>query len=126
MATTVLFVHGTGVRADGYQRTLRAIQRQVDLRGWPVEVPGCFWGEAEGAQLRAEGASIPGFKETGGEEPSEADQVLALWTILYTDPWYELRLLRYRPPPPPPPFVQTPPPVLLLRTVEEFTPSTDL
>jgi hypothetical protein len=126
MATTLLFVHGTGVRADGYQRTLRAIQRQVDLRGWPVEVPGCFWGEAEGAQLRAEGASIPGFKETGGEEPSETDQVLALWTILYTDPWYELRLLRHRPPPPAPPFGQPPPPVLLLHTVEEFTPSADL
>src|SRR5664279_3064416 len=49
---------------------------------------------AAGARLLAGGASIPGYGDTGGAEPSEADQLLALWSVLYTDPWYELRLLR--------------------------------
>src|SRR5215470_13953559 len=97
MSTTILFVHGTGVRADGYTATLRTIKRQLNGRGSAVDVRGCFWGEAAGARLLAGGASIPGYGESGGTEPSEADQLLALWSVLYTDPWYELRLLRNRP-----------------------------
>lgn len=62
----------------------------------PVELRGCFWGDAYGARLNAGGASIPGYDETGGGDPAE-DETLALWAVLYTDPWYELRLLRNYP-----------------------------
>jgi hypothetical protein len=56
-------------------------------------VNGCFWGGSEGAKLWADGASIPSYDETGGDDPSEAEENLALWAVLHTDPWYEIRLL---------------------------------
>jgi hypothetical protein len=127
MSATILFVHGTGVRADGYIATLRTIERQLVGRGRPaVEVRGCFWGEAAGAKLLAGGASIPGYGESGGTTPSETDQVLALWSVLYTDPWYELRLLRNRPSSGPAGFGQEPPAAVLRRTVHAFVPSDDV
>jgi len=51
---------------------------------------------------------------------------MALWTALYTDPWYELRLLRHKPAPGPAPFGQVPPPKALLDAVNSFIPSEDL
>jgi hypothetical protein len=119
---TILFVHGTGVRAAGYAATLRTIERQLAGRGANAEVYGCYWGEAAGAKLLAGGASIPGYGETGGAEPSEADQLLALWSVLYTDPWYELRLLRNRPTSGPTTIGQEPPAAVLRRSVDQFVP----
>ena len=67
MLATLLFVHGTGVRAKNYAATLKTIQAQAAARGLPLEVRGCFWGDAEGARLHAGGASIPGYDEAGGK-----------------------------------------------------------
>ncbi|MGW4754347.1 hypothetical protein [Streptomyces chartreusis] len=39
------------------------------------------------------GASIPGYADSGGGTDEKADEDIALWGVLYTDPWYELRLL---------------------------------
>ena len=68
MRATILFVHGTGVRAAGYTATLDAVERQVARHGLDVDVRGCYWGEAEGAALAAGGASIPGYDESGGKQ----------------------------------------------------------
>lgn len=105
---------------------MRLIQRNVDQRGISVVVRGCFWGDAEGARLWANGRSVPGYEETGGMEASEADQIAALWLVLYTDPWYELRLLRNLPTSGQASFGQEAPSSVLLRTVDEFTPSIEL
>lgn len=43
--------------------------------------------------MLADGASIPDYTSTSGDAPSEADEEMALWAVLYTDPWYEMRLL---------------------------------
>lgn len=94
--TTLLFVHGTGAREKAYEGALRTIREKVaDLgRGWTVQ--GCYWGTEFGAS--AAGASVPTYQETGGDGPLSAEeQQIALWSILYTDPYYELRLLRLRP-----------------------------
>ena len=123
MPASLLFVHGTGVRAKGYAATLETIKTQVVAHGLPVEVHGCFWGEAEGARLRAGGVSIPGYGESGGAAPTEAEELLALWIVLCSDPWYELRLLRHRPVVGAVPFGQEPPSVLLRRAVQEYAPS---
>lgn len=123
---TLLFVHGTGVRGRGYASTLKQIERNVSSRGWSATVRGCFWGESQGARLQLGGKSIPGYSESGGAAPSETDQLMALWSILYTDPWYELRLLRNMPVTGHTPFGQEPPSVLLRRAVEEYVPSTAL
>lgn len=94
--TTLLFVHGTGARENSYAGALRAIREKVaDLgRGWAVQ--GCYWGSEYGASTAE--ASVPAYQETGGDGPlSPEEQQIALWSILYTDPYYELRLLRLRP-----------------------------
>ncbi|WP_141746830.1 hypothetical protein [Streptomyces agglomeratus] len=40
------------------------------------------------------GASIPQYTPSGGDvRPSRDDDELSIWQLLYTDPWYELRLL---------------------------------
>jgi hypothetical protein len=89
----VVFVHGTGVRGQGWADSFTVVkQRLLDLDP-KLRVNGCFWGGSQGAKLRADGASIPDYDETGGDDPSEDEENLALWAVLYTDPWYEIRLL---------------------------------
>ncbi len=91
--TTLLFVHGTGVRGVDYAKSIESIRRQVARRNWAVEVEGCYWGGTPGATLEITGASVPRYLYSGGGEPSVADRETARWAVLYTDPWYELRLL---------------------------------
>lgn len=120
--TVLLFVHGTGVRGVSYASALELIEQKVRANGWPVTVRGCFWGGSEGANLSLGGASIPGYREAGGAAPSLEDEVLALWAVLYTDPWYELRLLKNFPEESFLPGREAPSTVLR-RTLEEFAPS---
>ena len=92
---SVIFVHGTGVRAESYEQSFQTIEKSLAamLPGWqPVR---CYWGEPYGAQLHQHGDSIPTYATTRavGETVSEEDEALALWEMLYQDPWYELRLL---------------------------------
>ncbi|MBB5866672.1 hypothetical protein F4553_000051 [Allocatelliglobosispora scoriae] len=114
------------MRAKGYATTLRIIANKVAEHQVGGEVRGCFWGEAVGAQLRGGGGSIPGYADSGGDDPSEADQLIALWSVLYVDPWYEFRLLRHRPPPGTVFLGQDPPSVVLRETVRHYRPSPDL
>jgi hypothetical protein len=122
----LLFVHGTGVRGSAYAVTLGLIKRRAQRLHRPVNVQGCYWGQAEGARLRAGGQSIPGYEETGGRTPTEANELHALWSVLYTDPWYELRLLRHMPTSGPIPFGQESPRIMLRRMVDDFVPSDTL
>jgi pimeloyl-ACP methyl ester carboxylesterase len=92
MADAVVFVHGTGVREQGWAKSFAVIRQGLLGLDSNISVHGCFWGGSEGAELRADGVSIPDYAGTGGD-PSSADEGLALWAVLYTDPWYELRLL---------------------------------
>jgi hypothetical protein len=123
MPKVLLFVHGTGVRGKRFSETVKLISRQLDAQKVPAAVRGCFWGDAVGARLRADGRSIPLYEDTGGEAPSEADQLLALWSVLYTDPWYELRLLRHRPAKGMTTLGEDPPSAALRTAVQEFEPS---
>ncbi|WP_026268718.1 hypothetical protein [Micromonospora sp. CNB394] len=91
LSRTLLFVHGTGTRAERYAETLTAIQAKIAERKIDADLRGCYWGDAVGARLNLGGTSIPRYAETGGSVP---DEMLALWSVLYTDPWYQLRLLR--------------------------------
>src|SRR4051812_48966107 len=96
MGRTYVFVHGTGVRGAAYARSLRVIGERLQGRDPSAEVLGCFWGEVEGAALGMGGASIPRYDDSGGEPPTESEEEFALWQVLYTDPLYELRLIRHR------------------------------
>ena len=123
MRGSLLFVHGTGVRAEGFASTLQIVQKGCASVGLPVTTVGCYWGEAEGARLAKDGTSIPHYASTGGTEPTPAEEALALWAVLYLDPWYELRLLRHRRVVDAVPIGQEPPSITLRRSIDSFAPS---
>lgn len=95
--TTLLFVHGTGVREDDYNLTYATVQRKV-LRHLPeLRTEPCQWGEEVGAKLGAKGASIPTYDKAraapGGGQSESVRRENVRWALLYDDPLYELRSL---------------------------------
>jgi len=94
MRRSVVFVHGTGVRTAAYLATLERIAARVGAERPEIEVRGCLWGPPEGARARLGGVSVPDYGKTGGGGHATAEEEnLAAWSVLYLDPWYELRLL---------------------------------
>ena len=92
MTTTVLFVHGTGVRRDDYHKTLVRVTAGLAHALPTAVVEPCLWGDDEGAKLARAGISIPDFS---GQPPSadDASGHTALWQLLSADPSFELREL---------------------------------
>ena len=89
----LLFIHGTGVRAEAWFRGFDLIARKVAefLPGIPVH--GCQWGDAFGARLHRGGATIPGYLESGDADSSLETAARAIWFLLAEDPLLELRIL---------------------------------
>jgi pimeloyl-ACP methyl ester carboxylesterase len=114
--TTVLFIHGTGVREPEFTTTFSRIEK--GLTGVPgARAAPCFWGE-KGARLRADGASFyfdPAARDRdraarnrdgkarGADAVPQAeldeDEELALWERLLADPLFEIRIRRISKPP---------------------------
>ncbi len=93
--TNIIFVHGTGVREDAYNRSLEVVQRNCN----GVSVSKCYWGHL-GSRLNKKGVSIPNYDTAravsgGWMDPAATDDDyrVALWGLLYDDPLYELRVL---------------------------------
>ncbi|MEU8823417.1 hypothetical protein [Streptomyces sp. NPDC048636] len=91
--TSVVFVHGTGVRATSYDKSLSGVESGLARVRPDVRVVRCFWGEDHGASLGLDGASIP-VRTThrgvpDGGVPDE-DDPLALWALLEAEPLAEL------------------------------------
>ncbi|MFD7417097.1 hypothetical protein [Kitasatospora purpeofusca] len=125
MNRSIVFVHGTGVRATSYTRTLRAVRDGVAGIRPGTTVHGCFWGEALGSSMALGGASIPDYDGTGGGSP--ADDEVAAWGVLYHDPWHELRLLTLIAPPAGGLMrAGEPPSATFLRTVRTYAPGPEL
>jgi hypothetical protein len=127
MTSLVVFVHGTGVRGESWAKSFAIVEPMLRNLRPALAVRGCFWGDSQGAKLGGDGASIPTYDDTGGEDPSVAEEDLAHWAVLYTDPWYELRLLGDWPaeggelaP------GQTPPGALLVEQIDQLAPSDEL
>jgi hypothetical protein len=93
MAKTILFVHGTGVRAEGYDASLKLIKAQLAIHAKDVGVAECRWGESVGARLSRDGASVPSYGKSRGVGVSKDDELEALWGLLLQDPSFELGLL---------------------------------
>jgi hypothetical protein len=92
--TTVVFVHGTGVREPEFGETFDTIKRELLARKPGVKVAPCYWGEPYGTKLRHQGASVPEYASTMSVGAvSDADYLVVLWGMLYQDPLYELRTL---------------------------------
>jgi hypothetical protein len=104
--TTLVFVHGTGVRQASFDQTFKQIQEQLRQRRQDITAQPCLWGQEYGAQLRQNGDSIPDYQATGGgatrgatdeQSVSPAQYDRALWSLLYQDPLFELRTMASAP-----------------------------
>ncbi|AFY34812.1 hypothetical protein [Calothrix sp. PCC 7507] len=96
--TTVIFVHGTGVREREYEETLQIIEQKIHAQRPDIQVAPCLWGDLLGTKFNANGASVPLADATLALFTEETeDPKIILWGQLYTDPLYELRLLSLKP-----------------------------
>ena len=92
--TTVLFIHGTGVRNPGYEETFQLIEQKLQAERPDLKVERCLWGDSLGTKLNAQGASIPLYDATLAlDEGEEEDYFVVLWEQLYCDPFYEYRVI---------------------------------
>jgi len=95
-STTVLFVHGTGVRRGSYISTYNVIQQACDRVGITYRLDACLWGDALGAASIVH--ALPDTTLTpDGAQPLTREEDYARWEILTRDPLFELRLLKNRP-----------------------------
>ncbi len=92
--TSVVFVHGTGVRAKSYEKSFARVMSGLGRVRADVQVARCFWGEEHGAALGLGGASLPvrtKNRGVGGDGVLDEDDPLAVWALLEVDPLAELR-----------------------------------
>jgi hypothetical protein len=92
--TTLIFVHGTGVRRAGFDRIFEKIAAGVGGVDPSIMVAPCYWGEPFGARLSRDGASIPdGPVARGPGDEGDGDTEVERWALLELDPLFELRLI---------------------------------
>jgi hypothetical protein len=86
--SSVIFIHGTGVRGKDYDESFDLIRRELDrrARGWTAIE--CRWGDKHGVKLHLQGKSVPDYPN----KPAECDELMRWWR-LHQDPLSELREL---------------------------------
>ncbi|MEH2198286.1 hypothetical protein [Nostoc sp.] len=122
--TTVIFVHGTGIREREYNETFEVIEQKIHAQRPDIKVAPCLWG-ALGAKFNNNRASVPLEDATLALSPGEEDAEIVLWEQLYRDPLYELRLFSLLPIEPGNPFGEQPGDILQSR-VASFTLTSEL
>lgn len=93
--TSVVLVHGTGVRDDGYTALFDLVAGHLRKLDRDLTLVPCFWGEKHGAHLHRDGASLPPRpgEADAAAEPTREETRLASWALLDADPFAELLLL---------------------------------
>jgi hypothetical protein len=96
--TSVIFVHGTGVRREAYDAAMALVSAGLSDRPG-VAVVECYWGHL-GSNLR-DARSIPNYDSARNLTAdaiaiSDEEYAAALWGVLRVDPLYELRALGLR------------------------------
>ncbi|MCL6749681.1 hypothetical protein KBT16_01290 [Nostoc sp. CCCryo 231-06] len=122
--TTVIFVHGTGIREQEYNETFEIIEQKIHAQRPDIKVARCLWGSL-GARFNDNRASVPLEDATLALSGLEEDADIVLWRQLYRDPLYELRLLSLKPIESGNPFGEEPGDVLESR-VASLTPVSQL
>ncbi|MFN6560293.1 MAG: hypothetical protein RMY28_010835 [Nostoc sp. ChiSLP01] len=122
--TTVIFVHGTGIREREYNQTFEIIKQKIHAQRPDITVAPCLWGKL-GAKFNAHRASVPLEDATLALSQADEDADIILWRQLYRDPLYELRLLSLKPIELENPFGEQPGDVLQSR-VASLTPASQL
>ncbi|MEH2420815.1 MAG: hypothetical protein V7K48_07650 [Nostoc sp.] len=122
--TTVIFVHGTGIREREYNETFEIIEQKIHAQRPDIKVSRCLWGEL-GAKFNDHRASVPLEDATLALSQAEEDADIILWGQLYRDPLFELRLLSLKPIEEENPFGEQPGDILQSH-VASFTPGLEL
>lgn len=100
--TTILYIHGTGVRGDGISAYVEQLSRGLQRIRPTSQVTAVPWGDLVGAELLADGISIPSGLPQQHLEPLSANALISddtedtqvrLWEILDTAPLVELDAL---------------------------------
>ncbi|AZQ32313.1 hypothetical protein EJ357_01615 [Streptomyces cyaneochromogenes] len=94
--TSVVLVHGTGVREDGYTALFDRVSGHLSKLNRDLTLVRCFWGEEHGARLNRDGSSLPARPDKADARapaPLTEDMRLASWALLDADPFAELYLL---------------------------------
>ncbi|MFE2973099.1 hypothetical protein ACFXKC_58420 [Streptomyces sp. NPDC059340] len=87
----VVFVHGTGVRADSYESTLGLLRKGLDRVDPGIRLHRCYWGGAHGVRPGMSSRTVPGYRGKNTLLPE--DEEILRWNLLYVDPLCELREL---------------------------------
>ncbi|MEH2079962.1 MAG: hypothetical protein V7K89_08075 [Nostoc sp.] len=91
--TTVIFVHGTGVREAVYASTFLHIEETFNNFKRDIKLVPCSWGEAYGAKFNAARESIPNYDSARSQSNSNEDYRVRLWDYLYKQPLFEIQIL---------------------------------
>lgn len=123
---TFMFIHGTGVREPAYTACFDVVREALESRLGEsnVRLERCYWGEACGTRLFRKGVSIPDFdvtKGVDGDGITDEEYELALWSMLYDNPFAELELLALREPGQAPPPGKEPAGDALARSFKALT-----
>ena len=98
MTDTLLFIHGTGVRQEGYEQSMRLLKKGFkDLL--PIEIEGICWGPQFGVNVDRKAIDQvlpPTLTRTADVGPEEIGLQAALWGELLRDPLIELRMASMR------------------------------
>ncbi len=110
MRGTLLFVHGTGVRQEGFDMTWQAIRDGAERNGISgISFVGCPWGPKFRASFDDISDVLPQEVSTrdaiASLVPTEAALIAANWALLVEDPLFELRLAASEIPADSPPVV---------------------
>ena len=96
MGGTLLFVHGTGVRQEGLDRTLAAVRDGLGRHALSdARLVAAPWGPEAGIQVGSIALTLPAApaaKGIGEPVPTDADVTAAMWALLADDPLAQLRL----------------------------------
>lgn len=87
MPTTIMFVHGTGVRSEGYEKAYAVIAPNIQKLGF--QAAKCIWGDDYGSRFG--GVALPSYL------PEQEQKNIAMWEMLLQDPFAELQLLETAP-----------------------------
>jgi hypothetical protein len=95
--TTVTFVHGTGVREPAFSKMFARVSSELHARLPDLDVQPCYWGGVAGARLWHDGISVPSYDSTRAiapdGQPEDEEEEIVLWSLLYRDALWELRML---------------------------------
>ncbi|MFE9424771.1 hypothetical protein ACFYNO_17565 [Kitasatospora sp. NPDC006697] len=87
----VVFVHGTGVRAESYESSLALLRKGLDRIDRGIGLHPCYWGDAHGVRPGMSSRTVPGYRGKAALLPE--DEEVLRWGLLYVDPLCELREL---------------------------------